>query len=62
MDLMSTWSPPLALAAQQLAIKIEAPATDNGERPHTRPCSLALQAINLGLYESQIKTMFVFSM
>ena len=47
-DLMSTCpTPPLALAAQQLAMKIEAAATDNGERPHTRLCSLALQAINL---------------
>ena len=61
MDLMSTSSPPLALAAQQLAIKIEAPATDKGERPHTRPCSLALQAINLSLHESQLRTMLVFS-
>ena len=53
-DLMSTCPPPLALAAQQLAMKIEAAATDKGERPHTRFCSLALQEINLDLYHKSI--------
>ena len=50
-DLMSTSPPPLASAAQELAMKMEAAATDNGERPHTRPCSFALQAINLGFWK-----------